>query len=178
MRPIFSNSIIALLSALLLMTTSVAVAQPPPERHMGRDRERIQSVIIGKYATEMELTPEQAEKFFPRLRQFQERMEVIQRDECEARRELDKFSQTPNGDPAQLNSLLERRKSADQQIAGMKQEFLSDISSFLTPQQVSRCSILLDDLPRKVREMIREKKRSESGGVQPMRKGGSHSRRR
>jgi Spy/CpxP family protein refolding chaperone len=105
-------------------------------------------------------------------------MEAAQRDDREARMQLEQMSQAQDGDPAQLNDLLQKRKSADQSVAEMKQEFLSDISSFLTPQQVSRCSILLDELPHKVREIIREKERSREQGGGPMRRGGSPPRRR
>jgi len=55
--------------------------------------------------------------------------------------------------------LLDKRKIADQSVAQMKQEFLSDISGFLTTQQVSRCSILIDEIPRQMREFMRAKER-------------------
>ena len=144
-----------------------AWAQPqggPPDK---RERERIQSVIIGKYATEMDLTPEQAEKFYPRLKQFQNRMEGLERDAHVARMQLDQLSQTPNGDPQELNSLLQKRKSTEQDKAAMKEEFLTDISSFLTPQQVSRCSILLDDIPQRMRQFMRAKEREREYGIPP-----------
>ncbi len=172
----------ALLLVLMTVLSGSALAQPPGGPPDPRERERIQSVIIGKFATEMDLTPEQAEKFYPRLKQFQNRMENLERDAHQARMELDQLSQTPNGDPQELNSLLQRRKSTEQDKAAMKEEFLSDISSFLTPQQVSRCSILLDDIPQKMREFIRAKERERAYGGQPSypdsRREGARPRRR
>jgi Spy/CpxP family protein refolding chaperone len=158
-----------MLALALSLTVLVAVGRAQPDqRPSGPDRERIRTVIIGKFASEMDLTPEQAEKFFPRLRQFHNQLENIQRDERDARMQIEQLSQSPDADRGQLGELLQRRKSADQQVAEMKGQFLSDISGFLTPQQVSRCSILLDELPQKVREIIREKERekAQSGGPQ------------
>lgn len=181
MKPrVFSKLPVFVLGLLLLVAAS-SVAQPPGKRGPDpRERERIQSVIIGKFATEMDLKPEQAEQFFPRLRQFQDQVEVIQRDERQTRAEMDQLSQTPDGDREQLNNLLQRRKSHDQQMASLKEEFLSDITGFLTPQQVSRCSILLDDLPHQVRQFIREKERAKTQSSQPQnqRRGGALPRRR
>ena len=159
---------------LCLLIAGIVSAQPPA----GRDRDRIQSVIIGKYATEMDLTPEQAALFFPRLKQFEDQMEAVHHSERATRAELDKMSQTPNADPQELGMLLEQRKDHDQQIAAMKQAFLSDISSFLSPQQVSRCSILLDELPQKVRQIIQEKEREKLRGPDARRKAGPGPRRK
>lgn len=181
-RQAFSNGPALLLVFVTVLCGSVFAQPPrggPPDP---RERERIQSVIIGKFATEMDLTPEQAEKFYPRLKQFQNRMEEVERDAHQARMELDQLSQTPNGDPQELNSLLQRRKSTEQGKATIKEEFLTDISSFLTPQQVSRCSILLDDIPQKMREFIRAKERERGYRSQPSqpqsREGGARPRRR
>ena len=174
-KRIFSKRQIIFCTVACLLIAGGVLAQPAPE---SRDRERIQSVIIGKYATEMDLTPEQAEKFFPRLRQFQDRMEAVHHSEQATRAELNKMSQTPNADPQQLDMLLEQRKDSDQQIAVMKQEFLTDISSFLTPQQVSRCSILLDELPQKVRQFIHDKERQKGRGLDDRKQAGPGPRRR
>ena len=154
--PVSSKRVFLACALCVLMLGTVVRAQS--EEHPAR--ERIRNVIIGKFAMEMDLTPDQSEKFFPRLRQFMDRIEGIQHEERETRMQLDKLSQSPDANPAQLNELLQRRRAADQQVGEMKQQFLSDISGFLTPQQVSRCSILLDDLPQKVRELIRERERA------------------
>ncbi|MBK6766055.1 MAG: hypothetical protein IPG71_06935 [bacterium] len=54
---------------LLCVLCSIAVAE---EHRMSPEqrRERIETVIIGKFAEELDLSPEQAERFYPRLRQF------------------------------------------------------------------------------------------------------------
>ncbi len=117
-------------------------------------------MIIGKYSTELNLTPEQAERFFPRFRQFQNQAETLQRDQMGRREELERFSQQPGAEPNQVNRILSEQASTSQQITELKQQFLGDVSSFLTPQQVSRCSILMDDIPRRVHEYIDAQKRA------------------
>lgn len=143
-----------LVCGLIALTLPVQ-ADPDPRS----DRERIQTVIIGKYASEMNLTPEQAEKFFPRLRQYQERVEGLQRAEHDARMELDRLSQSPDADRGRLQELLNERRRLEQDAATLKQDFLGDITGFLSPQQVSRCSILLDEVPQRVRQFMIEKQR-------------------
>ena len=162
----FSKRVI--LALALCVTVFVAGAQAEPDQRS--DRQRIQSVIIGKYVSEMDLLPEQSERFFPRLRQYQDRLEAIQRGERETRMELDRMSQSPEASRESLHGLIGQRRQLDQDASVLKQEFLGEISEFLTPQQVSRCSILLDDLPHKVRQFIREKEREKARAAQPQRK--------
>ena len=163
----FSKSLILTAIAVSVLVWSPAQADSGPRS----DRERIQTVIIGKFASEMDLSPEQAEQFFPRLRQYQDRLEEIQRGERATRAEMDQLSRTPAADKEQLQGLLSERRRLDNEAAVLKQEFLGGISGFLTPQQVSRCSILLDELPQKVRQFIHEKEREKS------RPGTTHQRR-
>ncbi len=157
-----------LILALLVAGFAAVYAQPGPPADAPRwGRERIETVIIGKFSTELQLTPEQAERFFPRFQQFQNETETLQRQQHERRMELDRMSQDPNANPERVNSLIAEQSSYEQRISGLKRMFLTDVSAFLTPQQVSRCAVLLDELPRKVREMIderRDHRRSKTGG--------------
>jgi Spy/CpxP family protein refolding chaperone len=154
----------AVLRLALLICAGVALAQPPmPDPQSGPDgdrprwgRERIETVIIGKFSSELDLTPEQAEKFFPRFKQFQNQMEDRQRKAHERRDEMDKLSADPNADKGAVNNLIAQQNADQQAMLEQKAQFLNDVSSFLTPQQIGRCSILMDELPRKIQSYIDE----------------------
>lgn len=147
-------------TAVLCLITAVGPARANPDQRS--DRQRIQSVIIGKYVSEMDLTPEQSERFFPRLRQYQDQLESIQRGERNTRVELDQLSRTPGANGDRLQGLLGERRRLDNEASVLKLDFLGEISKFLTPQQVSRCSILLDEIPQKMKQFMREKEREKS----------------
>ena len=164
MKPrISSNRRTAAIWAAVLVLAAVVTAQPGPPEHAQRwGREQVETVIIGKFATELNLSPEQAEQFFPRFRQFQNQTEDMQRRQGERRRLLVGFSDDATADSQQVGNLLKEQGRQDQQMLEFKRMFLEDVSHFLTPQQVSRCSILMDELPRRLHEFIRER-RHESG---------------
>jgi Spy/CpxP family protein refolding chaperone len=147
---------------LLVCTVMVGVtaAQPGPPQDAPRwGRERIETVIIGKFSSELNLTPEQAEQFFPRLKQFQNRTEDLQRDHWQRFGRLEELSQDPQADKDEVNQLIAREDEFVGHVAQMRREFLTDVSSFLSPQQISRCSILMDELPRRVRQFVEEHQR-------------------
>lgn len=130
-------------------------------------REQVETVIIGKFATELNLSPEQAEKFFPRFRQFQDQTEGLQRQQVERRAQFDMLAADPQANPEQVSGLISAQSQYEQQLSSMKRAFLGDISEYLTPQQVSRCSILLDELPRKVHQYMEERGRGRGRGSPP-----------
>lgn len=128
----------------------------------GKDRERlrdrVETVIIGKFSESLNLTPEQAEKFFPHLRQYRGSMEEMQREQRALRDELDRLSDARDLSPEEVDRLLDQFSENQQGMIGRKRHFLGEVSPFLSPQQVSRCSILMDEIPQRVREMIRERR--------------------
>jgi Spy/CpxP family protein refolding chaperone len=154
---ISSNSLAVLLAVVLLLTlTGIAAAQPDPQQPPRWGREQVETVIIGKFASELNLTPEQAEKFFPRFHQFENQADGMMRQQMDRRRELDSLSEDANANQQEVDKLLTEQSQHEQQISGLKRQFLTDVTVFLTPQQVSRCSILMDELPRRIHKLIEE----------------------
>lgn len=120
-------------------------------------RERIETVIIGKFAEELDLSPEQAERFYPRLRQFRHETDDMQRELSAARVQLENLSRDEKASAKEVQDLISRTKVLQTEILSRRESMLSDLSQFLTPQQVSRCSVLLDELPRRLRQLMEER---------------------
>jgi septal ring factor EnvC (AmiA/AmiB activator) len=153
-----SFSILVIVAMFLFVDASLILAQPGPGADNPQRRERIETVIIGKFSSELDLTPDQAEKFFPRLKQHHNQIEQLQKEQMESRDKLDQLSQDPKADKAEVAKLLDQSNEKQRQMADLKRALLSDVSGYLTPQQVSKCSLLLDDLPRQVREFIQQRR--------------------
>ncbi|MBU1706312.1 periplasmic heavy metal sensor [bacterium] len=130
-------------------------AQDPSQDRL---RDRVETVIIGKFSESLNLSPEQAEKFFPQLRLYQRNMEEIQREQRTLRQQLDQLSDSEDSSPEEVAQLLDRFSANQQRMVEHKRRFLGEVSPFMSPQQVSRCSILMDEIPHRVREMIRERR--------------------
>ncbi len=129
------------------------------------DRDRVETIIIGKFATELALTPAQAEQFYPRFRIYREQSDAIFQQQKERTHQLELLSQG-GGDSESLGQLLDAQEKEQLQLAEVRRKFLLDIGAFLSPQQVSRTAIMLDEVPRKIRQFIQERNRpgAASGG--------------
>lgn len=166
------RKIVLIFVAIVLLGQSAWADRPmsPDER-----RDRVEAVIIGKFANELELTPDDAEKFYPRLRQFRMETEEMQRELTNARSRLDELSvQNSSGTKDELKALITRTKDLQTEILEKRELLLTDLAEFLTPQQVSRCAILLDDIPRRIRQFMDE--RGGAGGPPPKRPEGRRPR--
>ncbi len=165
----------------ILLTIILAVPAVAQDRRMTPEqrRERVETVIIGKFAEELELSPSEAEKFYPLLRQFRSETEPMQRELGDTRRELDELSEsdvskvkaesmmrslsegnTPvrnQSSKSDVKALISKSNALQTEILAKREVFLTNLADFLTPQQVSRCSILLDELPRRIRQFMEER---------------------
>jgi hypothetical protein len=151
-----------LLAAFLIMLIGARdiLAQEESAERRAR-REQIDAVIIGKFATELELTSEQAERFFPLFGDYRQSARDIYHRQRDIREQLGAVSTGSESGQQNVGSLLEQQQQNEQQALDLKREFLKNVGGFLTPQQVSRCSVLLDELPAKMRELIHAQKRRE-----------------
>ncbi len=151
---------LALAVALLgLGTVAMVGLAQPDSRGEGRGRERVETIIIGKFASELELTPEQGEKFYPRFNAFRHSTEGLHQQRQEQQRQLEEMSSMGGGDQSRVAELLDAQERLMQQIGEERRRFLADVSEFLSPQQVSRCALLLDELPRRIREFMQERRK-------------------
>jgi hypothetical protein len=158
----FVRSLAIIGAAVFLVFSTTLLGQETPREEL---RDKVETVIIGKFAESLDLTPGQAEKFFPRLRAYNRSMEDMQREQRDLRERLDKLSETEDSSPEEVSQLLDQLSENQEHMVAMKRGFLHDLSPFMSPQQVSRCSILMDEIPQRVREMIRE--RQGHRGVSP-----------
>ena len=149
-----------LLAAVCMIGVGAACAQPDgvAAQDVRTPRERIETVIIGKFSTELNLTPEQAEKFFPRFRQFQNEVQDVRREQMDQRQDLNNLARDKDADQGHVEDVLNKQGDTEKKLTALKQDFLKDVSGILTPQQVSKCSILLDDLPKRVQQFINERR--------------------
>ncbi|MCB9357049.1 MAG: periplasmic heavy metal sensor [Calditrichaeota bacterium] len=160
-----------ILGLALCLWAGVADAQnrrrTPEER-----RERLETVIIGKFAEELSLSPEQAELFFPRLRQFRSDTEGLQRELNESRRRLADISGDESAGKDEVKHLITQTNQLQSEILSQRESMLTDMADFLSPQQVSRCAVLLDELPRRLQQLMDERgqERGQDRGADPPRR--------
>lgn len=136
------KTILTILLAVFL--TSTGIAQPEPRGEM---RRHIQSLRVATYSQVLDLTPAEAEKFWPVFNQFQGQMETYRKQLKEVRRSLQANYST--GTDAQLEAGLNKLYDVEQSILDLKKHYTGEFKRVIPIRKIAL-------IPRAEREFHRE----------------------
>ena len=91
--------------AILLLMTGVVLAQPSMEKP---DRNRLEMMKMWKLTDELELTEEQAEKFFPQYRTLMSDLEDVTKQQHEVMKQIGELSKEKEVDGKKLDNLVKQ----------------------------------------------------------------------
>ena len=139
---------------------------PKKDRH-----ERKETMIIWKLTEELELTSEQAEKFFPKHREHRADIEKLKkRIENLGQENLENFD---NLSSKEINRIIKERQDLKKKIIDIETEFIFGMENLLNSKQIVllatfKSRIMNDmraDLKGKKKHKKKKKKRKKSRGI-------------
>ena len=154
---------------LIMGLTSNVFGQPfgnPPGPRHEKIRERIRMVKIWKLTEELNLSEEQSEKFFPAYNKFQADREAIEDKRRETIKQLDELTLSEDPSGKQINSLLDRLESLDQELRDKKAGFRIKLEDILTTRQIGRLYLFEMHFQRQIQEIIRDARMEMQGRKQ------------
>jgi len=101
-----------------------------------QDMKNIENYRIYKMSEYLELTPEQAQTFFPLLRQYEKQIKDIKTEENELYTEL-KSKQGKEVSEEELKKAMDKIAGFESQRTDMKQNFMKQSGKMLSPGQVA-----------------------------------------
>jgi len=149
-----------LISLILLGFTGQLAAQPhsfdESKISMAERRAKMETLRIYKMTEFLELTPEQSEKFFPRLKQYEDNVRKMQHKQMELVREIDQITQNPDATvtEADVKKYLRAMAQIEKDIITEKEKFISGLSSILTPDQQLKYMIFDNRFRRRLLKTI------------------------
>ena len=126
---------------------------PPPDKD--DPREIIEKVRMYRLTQELDLTTDQAVKFFPKLNEirkaeqkfFEERMEII--------KELKELLKN-NASDKELVKTIDRLKASQDEKQKAQAKIMDEMRDILSPQQQARFLVFQEEFEREIREVIKE----------------------
>ena len=114
--------------ALMIAMPYLAISQPPPPPRPGQSAERMQSIQVAYLTRELNLSPQDAEKFWPVYNRYQDEMRTVlmNRSEVDA---LDK----------------------QQKVLDIRKKYKADFTKVLGPDRTNR----LFDAEIRFRELVK-----------------------
>ena len=140
--------------------------------------ERMESMVIWRLTDHLELSSDQAEKFFPRFREHREDIKQLGKDE----REIYESIREQMADDKEL-SKTDVRKTIDR-VAKLRKErvdletkFVLGMDDILTPNQTVKLGVFKERMMHEMRDEMRDKKGKKGKKKRNKKKGRKRGRR-
>ena len=162
------------LTLLLLFMIGTLVAQPGrPGGPGGQYGERMEMMMIWKLTDHLELTQDQAEKFFPSMRAHQKQVLKIRKEEKELFTPV--YKKVKKGEDiskAEANKLLNKVATYEQKRSKARIDFVKNSGDILNPTQQVKLLMFDGQMKQQVRDRMQDRYKP------PPPRGGKQKRRR
>lgn len=147
-----------LLLTVMTLVPVILFAQPRGMRgqKMLPRREQIQMLRIWKMTEELELTEKQADKFFPRLRLDDKKIEELDKERQSLFRELHKEAMKGGMDEKVLDEKIERISNIESKILKNRVKFIKDMDNLLSTDQRAKLMVFRHRFRDRMENMMME----------------------
>ncbi|HIC39034.1 MAG TPA: hypothetical protein EYO79_06145 [Candidatus Marinimicrobia bacterium] len=149
--------------AYILLIPMMMIAQPPHGDWDKSDRKNMKTMNIWKLTEELELSEEQAEKFFPKFRAQQEKMEKLREEGKESLKPIfESLKEGKDISESVLNDALMTFERLEQQKINDKIAFIKSLDGTLTNTQRAKLMIAPHKMRREAKDNIKKHKKSRN----------------
>jgi len=138
---------------------AIGMTHPGPQG-FGQPSERMEMMMTWKLTEELELTPEQADKFFPRMKVHRENLESIDAELKEAakdiRRKVEDGKEISDSD---FNKMFEKATDLERQKIDERTRFMSELNGILDNSQRVKLIMFKTKFAKDMQEQIRVKRK-------------------
>ena len=132
------------------------------KEHEGRDHERserMESMMVWRLTEDLEISPEQAEKFFPRFRKHREEMDDIRKQERAIGDAIgDNIHKEQDMSKDDLKKHIEKVAVLRKKRIDLETEYLLGMDDVLTPRQLALLGVFKERMMQDMRGELKEQK--------------------
>ena len=172
---------------LLMCMVSFAIAQSDSRRDLGRDdwsneetprSERRESMVIWRLTEDLDLSSEQAEKFFPRFREHREQLDEIGKDERKSLMDVRfKIRDQEELSKSEMERTIKKVSALRKDRVDLETKFILGMDDILTPNQMVKLSVFKQRLMKEMQNEMRDRKGKDRKNNRKQMKRGGRKRR-
>ncbi len=141
---------------LLLLVSTALIAQRNPENRQGPNYEKIKALKTAHITEQLELTPSEAETFWPIYNEYDKKLQEVRKKEriefMEKLKEGGVDSLTDEEAEIVINRMLELRTSE----MNYRVELINDLKGVISPQKIIKLQRAEEQFKRKLLKRLRE----------------------
>lgn len=125
-----------------------------------RTNDRMEMMMTWKLTNDLDLTPEQADKFFPRFKEHRENMNALEKEIIDVSEKIkDKIDKGKEISSKELDEALENINELEIQKIDEKQRFINEMEEYLTANQIAKLALFKHYFIKDLRKEIRRRPR-------------------
>lgn len=146
----------SLLAFILLITTTVSFSQNG--RLLKQKKEQVKSIKVAYITNELNLTPEEATKFWPLYNEFEEKQNQIRREKLKAHLNRIDDADFDNLSEKEATTLLTQMESSEDELHLLRKKFVANLKSVLPATKILKLKKAEDGFNKKLLQQIRDKR--------------------
>ena len=172
---------------LLICIVSFAIAQSGSRRDLDQDdwsneetprSERRESMVIWRLTEDLDLSSEQAEKFFPRFREHREQLDEIGKDERKSLMDVRfKIRDQEELSKSEMERTIKKVSALRKDRVDLETKFILGMDDILTPNQMVKLSVFKQRLMKEMQSEMRDRKGKDRKKNRKQMKRGGRKRR-
>ena len=146
----------SLLAFILLITSTLSYSQNG--RVLKQKKEQIKSIKVAYITNELNLTPEEATKFWPLYNEFEEKQNQIRREKLKAHLNRIDDADFDNLSEKEATTLLAQMESSEDELHLLRKKFVANLKSVLPATKILKLKKAEDGFNKKLLQQIRDKR--------------------
>jgi Spy/CpxP family protein refolding chaperone len=151
-----NNKLFIVLIALISITS---FGQNRPLReHFKEKKEHIKALKVAFITTELNLTPEEAAKFWPLFNSFEDKQQEIKKQKLKAYLERTDNNSIDNLSEKEAAALLTQMENTEEDLYQLKKKFISNLKGVLPSTKILKLKKAEEQFSKKLLQQYRDKK--------------------
>jgi len=146
----------SLLAFILLITTTLSFSQNG--RLLKQKKEQVKSIKVAYITNELNLTPDEATKFWPLYNEFEEKQNQIRREKLKAHLNRIDNADFDNLSEKEANTLLAQMESSEDELHLLRKKFTANLKNVLPATKILKLKKAEDGFNKKLLQQIRDKR--------------------
>jgi len=146
----------SLLAFILLITTTLSFSQNG--RLLKQKKEQVKSIKVAYITNELNLTPDEATKFWPLYNEFEEKQNQIRREKLKAHLNRIDNADFDNLSEKEATTLLAQMESSEDELHLLRKKFIANLKNVLPATKILKLKKAEDGFNKKLLQQIRDKR--------------------
>lgn len=146
------------ISILLLFTSLISSAQPGKLREkMQAKKDEVKSMKIAFITSELNLTPDEASKFWPLYNAFEEKQKEIR--QVRIKNNIDRSQNSDKLTEKEALALIAQMESAEDDLHQLRKKFIASLKGVLPATKILKLKKAEEEFSKKLLQQIRDRRK-------------------